>query len=121
VTTGPRAGHRPRPPHVTTGVIMLRFVVAAAALAIAGGTAAAEGEFGVLKVAPGVEETYYNCTACHSELLVAQQGLSRERWADLLVWMREEQGMHEIPADELKTILDYLAEHYNTDRPNFPR
>jgi cytochrome c len=100
---------------------MHRFVLAACALVAQSGSAVADGEFGVLKVAPGVEETYYNCTACHSELLVAQQGLTRERWADLLVWMREEQGMHEIPKDELNTILDYLAEHYNTDRPNFPR
>ncbi len=100
---------------------MLRFVLAAAAVAFVSGGAAAEGEFGVLKVAPGVEETYYNCTACHSELLVAQQGMTRENWADLMVWMREEQGMHEIPQEELDTILDYLAEHYNTDRPNFPR
>ncbi len=100
---------------------MLRFVLTAAAFIAWSGIALAEDEFGVLKVAPGVEETYYNCTACHSELLVAQQGLTRARWAKLMVWMREEQGMHEIPEDELNTILDYLAEHYNTDRPNFPR
>jgi cytochrome c len=100
---------------------MLRIVLTAAAFVAGSAGAAAESEFGVLKVAPGVEETYYNCTACHSELLVAQQGMNRERWADLMVWMREEQGMHEIPEDELNTILDYLAEHYNEDRPNFPR
>jgi cytochrome c len=100
---------------------MPRFVVTAAAFVAWSGSAAVAGEFGVLKVAPGVEETYYNCTACHSELLVAQQGMTRERWADLMVWMREEQGMHEIPEEELNTILDYLAAHYNTDRPNFPR
>lgn len=99
---------------------MLRAGLTAMALAAIAIPAKAADEFGVLKVAPGVEETYYNCTACHSERLVAQQGMSREHWADLLVWMREEQGMHDIPEDELDTILDYLAEHYNEDRPNYP-
>ncbi len=98
---------------------MLRLALTLSALVAFGGGARAD-EFGVLKVAPGVEETFYNCTACHSERLVAQQGMTREHWADLMVWMREEQGMHEIPPDELDTILDYLAEHYGEDRPNFP-
>lgn len=93
----------------------------AALVVVAACPAMASGEFGVLKVAPGVEETFYNCTACHSEHIVAQQGMTRAHWADLMVWMREEQGMHEIPEAELDVILDYLAEHYNEDRPNFPR
>lgn len=100
---------------------VLAFAAAAiAAEAIAADAVAAE-DFGVLKVAPGVEATYAHCTACHSEMIIAQQGMSRARWAELMVWMREEQGMHEIPADELDLILDYLAAHYNEDRPNFPR
>lgn len=84
-------------------------------------SALADAEFGVLKIAPGVEETYLNCTACHSERIVAQQGMTRDRWADLFEWMWDEQGMHDIPPEEVDTILDYLAEHYNEDRPNFPR
>ena len=84
-------------------------------------SSADEAAFGVLKVAEGVDVTYYTCTACHSEMLVAQQGLTRERWDSLLDWMIEEQGMHELAPEERDTILDYLATHYNTDRPNFPR
>jgi cytochrome c len=80
-----------------------------------------EEDFGQLVNAPGAEETFYACTACHSEMIVAQQGKTREGWDDMLVWMVEEQGMAEIPEDERNIILDYLAEHYNTDRPNFPR
>lgn len=80
-----------------------------------------DNEFGVLKVADGVEETYYNCVACHSERIIAQQGLTRDGWDELLVWMVEEQGMHDIEDPERSIILDYLAEHYNEDRPNFPR
>lgn len=90
-------------------------------LAAAQQTSREDSEFGQLVIAPGVEETYYACTACHSEMIVAQQGKTREDWAELLVWMVEEQGMPELEDDQRKVILDYLAEHYNTDRPNFPR
>lgn len=78
-------------------------------------------DYGQLFVAEGVEETYYTCTACHSEMIVAQQGKTRDGWKKLLVWMVEEQGMSELPQAELDVILDYLAAHYNTDRPNFPK
>lgn len=77
-------------------------------------------EFGVLFDAPGVEVTYYACVACHSERIVAQQGLTRAEWDDMLDWMVEEQGMWEIEEPDRTDILDYLAAHYNTDRPNFP-
>lgn len=91
----------------------------AAAPAIDGG--ANEYDFGVLFDAPGVEATYYACTACHSERIVAQQGLTRSEWDDLLGWMVEEQGMSEIDEPERSEILDYLAKNYGPDRPNFPR
>lgn len=101
---------------------LLRATMIAATCALAALTARAdEGEYGVLHVAPGVEETYYACTACHSEMIVAQQGLSRPHWDELLDWMVEEQGMNELDPEERETILDYLAEHYGEDRPNFPK
>lgn len=78
-------------------------------------------EFGVLFQAAGVEETFYTCSACHSERIVAQQGLTRAHWDELLVWMLEEQEMDEIEEPNRSTILDYLAEHYGEDRPNFPK
>ncbi len=81
---------------------------------------AEEAEFGILHVAEGVEETYYTCTACHSEMIVAQQGLTRAHWNEMLEWMVEEQGMSEIDEPDRTVILDYLATHYNEDRPNFP-
>lgn len=54
-------------------------------------------------------------------MIVAQQGKTRKGWDELLVWMVEEQGMSEPSSEDRELILDYLAEHYNTDRPNFPR
>ncbi len=78
-------------------------------------------EFGILLDAPGVETTYYACSACHSERIVAQQGLSRKGWEEMLVWMVEEQGMFELEDAERNEVLDYLTAHYNVDRPNFPK
>ncbi|WP_424987119.1 c-type cytochrome [Microbulbifer sp. S227A] len=82
--------------------------------------AAEEYDFGVLFDAPGVETTYYACTACHSEMIVAQQGLTRDEWDEMFEWMVDEQGMDELEEPDRGEILDYLAAHYNTDRPNFP-
>jgi len=76
---------------------------------------------GALKEAEGAGLTYDYCTACHSEMIVAQQGQTREGWDKLLVWMVEEQGMYPIDEPDRAAILDYLSTHYNTDRPNFPR
>lgn len=80
-----------------------------------------EYEFGVLFDAPGVEATFYTCTACHSEMIVAQQGLTRKHWDELFEYMVEEHGMSEIEEPDRTEILDYLDAHYNEDRPNFPR
>ncbi len=79
-----------------------------------------DSEFGVLADAVGVETTFYTCSVCHSERIVAQQGLSRSGWDKMLDWMTEEQGMFEIDAPDRTEILDYLETNYNIDRPNFP-
>jgi cytochrome c len=100
----------------------LKALIAGVCLAAcAGALAAAEPEYGMLVDRPGVEATYALCSACHSEMIVAQQGLSRKRWEKMLEWMVEEQGMPELDDDELEEILSYLAENYGEDRPNFPR
>lgn len=78
-------------------------------------------DYGVLVAAPGVEETFAYCDACHSVRLVAQQGLDREAWIETLEWMVEVQGMVEIEEPDLSVLLDYLTTNYNTDRPNFPK
>ena len=75
---------------------------------------------GVLVVAEGAEETYAYCTVCHSERIVAQQGLTRPDWDELLEQMVEENGMNPIGEPDLGRVLDYLAANYGPDRPNFP-
>ncbi|WP_191090045.1 aldehyde dehydrogenase [Histidinibacterium aquaticum] len=79
------------------------------------------GDVGALYPAEGAELTYDICTACHSEMIVAQQGQTREGWDELLQWMVEEQGMEPLFEDEREIVLDYLSTHYNTDRPHFPQ
>ena len=93
---------------------------AASAAPAVSGPAEAE-DFGLMVRAPGASETFDACTPCHSERIVVQQGLTREQWDELMVWMVEEQEMEPIEDGALAVILDYLAEHYGPDRPNFPR
>ena len=81
----------------------------------------AESEFGVLVAGKGAEETYNYCIACHSEMIVAQQGLTKPQWLEMMDWMVEEQGMDEIEEPEFSLIVDYLAENYGPERPNFPK
>ena len=89
---------------------------------IAGATArpARQPDFGVLVTEKGAEETHAYCTVCHSERIVAQQGLTREDWEELLEEMVEENGMNPIEEPDLGRVLSYLAAHYGPDRPNFP-
>jgi len=73
-------------------------------------------ELGGLIDGPGAEDTFYMCSACHSIALVKQQRLTDARWDYLWHWMIEEQGMAD-PGEELRTvILDYLKEHYSSER-----
>ena len=80
-----------------------------------------DAEFGVLVNGKGVEETYAYCAACHSERIVAQQGLSRDGWIELIEWMIEEQEMEPIEEPDYALVLDYLSKNYGKDRPNFPK
>ncbi len=64
----------------------------------------------------GREEVEIYCSACHSLRLVAQQGMTKEDWDELFDWMIEEQEMEEIPAEDRKLALDYLAKHLGIDR-----
>ncbi|MEM8694385.1 MAG: aldehyde dehydrogenase [Pseudomonadota bacterium] len=75
---------------------------------------------GILVNEPGADTTFAYCAGCHSERIVAQQGLTREGWEELIEWMVEEQGMGEIEDPDYTEIVDYLTAHYGEDRPNFP-
>ena len=75
---------------------------------------------GILVAGDGAAETYAHCIACHSERLVAQQGLTRQGWEEVIELMMEEHGMAPIGSPNLERVLGYLSTHYGPDRPNFP-
>lgn len=108
--------------HLATAAAICAAAVPAAASGDAetGGETVDVGDVGALFPAEGAGVTYDYCAACHSEMLVAQQGQTRKGWEELLQWMVEKQGMQPIPEDDREIILDYLSKHYNTDRPHFP-
>ncbi|MCC6949467.1 MAG: hypothetical protein IT539_17050 [Bradyrhizobiaceae bacterium] len=62
--------------------------------------------------APGREETFYFCTACHNFKLVAQQGMSRPRWDGTLDFMTERHGMPKLEGKDRDVILDYLEQAF---------
>lgn len=74
-----------------------------------------DDEHAGLPDAPGREEVAAYCGACHSLNLVVQQGLTRQAWTELLVWMVEEQGMPELDTAEHKLVIDYLAKYVGPD------
>ena len=78
------------------------------------------GDLGLLVAGEGAAETHAYCTACHSERIVAQQGLTRDGWAELFEQMVEEHEMTRIEEPDRSRVLGYLATHYGIDRPNFP-
>ena len=78
-------------------------------------------ELGVLVNEEWAGVTHAHCTVCHSERLVAQQGLTRTDWEELLEQMVEEHGMTPVEEPVRGRILIYLSTHYGPDRPNFPR
>ncbi len=85
-------------------------------VALGGGIwAAAADEWDGLPDGAGREEVYGICGACHSLMIVKQQGLSRDAWAETMEWMVEEQGMPELDRETLDLVIDYLAEHYGID------
>jgi hypothetical protein len=63
--------------------------------------------------APGREEAFYGCTACHGFKIVAQQGMSRQRWDDTIEFMIQQHKMHTLSAQEREKILDYLARAFS--------
>jgi mono/diheme cytochrome c family protein len=67
--------------------------------------------------APGREEAFYGCTACHGFKLVAAQGMSRGRWEETIDLMVERHGMPKPDAKEREIILDYLVRAFPERTP----
>ena len=69
-----------------------------------------------LPAGTGREDVFYRCKACHSLMIVKQQGLDRDSWDELLVWMVDENGMPPIEDEAARNrVLDYLSTHYGRE------
>lgn len=90
----------------------MAFAAASVALAAAAQAQPADASPESLPEGPGREETFYGCVGCHNFAIVAQQGMSRERWDDVLRVMTERHGMPDYDGEMRALILDYLAKHY---------
>ncbi len=62
-----------------------------------------------LPEAPGREETFYACIACHGTAVIRRSRLSREGWVELMDWMTEKHGMAPLEGEDRRVIVDYLA------------
>jgi hypothetical protein len=63
-------------------------------------------------VAPGRDDTFYTCTACHNFKLVAQQGMNRRQWEEILATMTDKHGMPALEGKDRETVLSYLETAY---------
>ena len=58
---------------------------------------------------PNRDDTFYFCTACHGFKIIAQQGMSRERWNETLNIMVTRHNMVDVQGEQRDQMLDYLA------------
>lgn len=72
-------------------------------------------EFGGLPDGEGAEDTFYQCTACHSTEIIKQQRVTDARWDEMWTWMVETQGMYEPDEDTKKLILTYLKQNFSSE------
>jgi mono/diheme cytochrome c family protein len=82
--------------------------------------AAAESSPESLPEGEGREQTFYACTACHGFALVAQQGMTRERWDETLTLMVVRNNMPPLDEEERARVLDYLAKAFPPRRRGRP-
>lgn len=61
---------------------------------------------------PGRDDAFYACGGCHAFRVVANQGLSRERWNETISYMTERHGMPKLEGKDRELILNYLAKTY---------
>ena len=101
----------------------MRCLAAAAVLSALALPAAARAEETpeALPEAPGREETFYACTACHGTAVIRRSRLSREGWDGLMDWMTEKQGMAPLEGEKRRVIVDYLARAFPPGTQRQPR
>jgi hypothetical protein len=93
-----------------------RAALVSVCLGVAAGSAGGQtSDFGGLPEGPGQLETFGNCTACHSAMIIMQQNFDRRTWDEVLTWMVESQGMWVMPPETRQIVLDYLVTHFGPE------
>lgn len=67
--------------------------------------------------APGRDQTFYTCTACHGFKLVAQQGMTRAQWEDSINLMVRRHNMPPPDDRDREVLLGYLETAYPPRAP----
>ena len=52
-----------------------------------------------------------HCISCHSPKLISQNRSTRAGWKQMIIWMQETQGLHDL-GEEQAFVLDYLSKNY---------
>ena len=101
-----------------------RFFAGVAIVALAGTAMAQQKDFAPkdespeeFAAGPGRDDTFYACTACHNFKLVAQQGMNRRQWEDVLQLMVDRHGMPKLDDKDRETVLGYLTAAYPPRAP----
>jgi mono/diheme cytochrome c family protein len=68
--------------------------------------------------APGREDAFYACSACHGFKLVAAQGMSRARWDDTIDFMIRQHKMPPLADKDRAVVLDYLVRAFPERQPS---
>jgi mono/diheme cytochrome c family protein len=89
--------------------VSVRALAAALLLALSVPVARAQETPEALPEAPGREETFHTCVACHGTAVISRSRLTREGWDELMDWMTEKHGMPRLEGEERRVIVDYLA------------
>ena len=64
-----------------------------------------------LKMAPGWELVNYQCNACHSSLIIPQNGGDEAVWRETIQWMVDTQGLWDL-SETWDPVLHYLSTYY---------
>lgn len=100
---------------------MRALAAASLAVALAAPAARAQETPEALPEAPGREETFYACVACHGTAVIRRSRLTREGWDELMDWMTEKQGMARLEGEDRRVIVDYLARVFPPGTQQQPR
>ncbi|WP_330925918.1 hypothetical protein [Candidatus Sororendozoicomonas aggregata] len=64
-----------------------------------------------LIMAPGWELVNYQCNACHSSLIIPQNGGDEAFWRETIQWMIDTQGLWDL-SETWDPVLQYLSTNY---------